>query len=62
VVDTLYKALSDTLATPEIRQAIEAAGGTLPPSTMTLAQASAYYQAETEKLTALATAAKLEAN
>lgn len=61
VVAQLFKALSDTLAVPEVRQAIEAAGGGLP-APMTLGQMSDFYQGESVKLTALAKAAKLEPN
>lgn len=58
----LHKALGDTLAQPEVRQALEAASGTQPPATMSLAQAAAFYQAESARLTALAKAANLEPN
>ncbi len=56
----MHKALGEVLAQPEVRQALEAAGGTLPAAILTLPQAKAYYQAESERLGALATAAKLE--
>lgn len=61
VVAQLHKALNDTLAMPEVRQALDAAGGTQAPP-MTLAQSSAFLQSETAKLGALAKAAKLEPN
>ncbi|HSV53916.1 MAG TPA: tripartite tricarboxylate transporter substrate binding protein [Burkholderiaceae bacterium] len=61
LVVQLHKALSETLASPEVRQALDAAGGAMPPI-MSLAQAAAFYQTESTKLIAAAKAAKLEPN
>lgn len=57
----LHKALQEAMALPEVRQAVEAAGGTVP-APMTLAQSAAFLRQETSKLGALAKAAKLEPN
>ena len=62
VVVQLHKALGEALALPDVRQALEAAGGTSLPPLQTLAQAKVFYQAEVSKLTAAARLAKLEPN
>ena len=61
LVVQLHKALAETLATPEVRQAVEAAGDSLP-APLSLAQAAAFYQGEAGKLIAAAKLAKLEPN
>ena len=62
VVVQLHKALGEALAMPDVRQALEAAGGTSLPAFQTLDQAKAFYQGEIGKLTAAAKLAKLEPN
>lgn len=57
----IHKALAETLAMPDVRQALEAAGSSVPPP-MSLAQAAAFYKNESSKLIAAAKAAKLEPN
>lgn len=59
VVAQLHQALYDALALPEVRQAIESAGGPVP-APMTLEQAATFYQTETARLRAAVKAARIE--
>lgn len=61
VAAQLHKALADAMAQPEVRHAVEAAGGTVP-APMSLAQANSFLRQDSAKLEALAKAAKLEPN
>jgi tripartite-type tricarboxylate transporter receptor subunit TctC len=59
VAAQLHKVLYEALQQAEVRHAIEAAGGPLPPP-MSLEQAAAFYRTETQRLRAAVKAAKIE--
>lgn len=59
VSQRLHRIIAGALDDPEVRQAIDAAGGSVPPP-MSIAEAARFYAADAVKLQALAAAARIE--